>query len=98
MGEQRAETSSGNPLGHWRAVALTFISLSLPLLLPGFGWLYIFIPLPAFYYLVVEGEREGTKIVGKALLSAGILASLLHVLPLFLFAMTFLAVAFSLIV
>jgi len=96
MGERQAETSFGQPLAHWRAVALTLVSLVLPLLLPGFGWLYLFIPLPAFCFLVLCGERQGSKIVGTAMVLAAIGAALLQVFQIFLFTATFLAVAFSL--
>jgi len=96
MGEKIPESSFGEALYHWRAVALICFTLILPLSLPGFGWLYVFIPLPSFYYLVCRGEKEGGKLVGQGLIVSGIVAGLLKVFALFLFAATFLTVSFSL--
>jgi hypothetical protein len=96
MGEKIQESPFGKALYHWQAVVLICFTLILPLLLPGFGWLYVFIPLPSFYYLVCRGEKEGGKIVGQGLFFSGIVAGLLKVLALFLFAGTFLTISFSL--
>ncbi len=83
-------------LSQWQAVGLTFIALSMPLLLPGFGWLYAFVPLPAFYFLVVEGEEKGLQIISWAALLTGAGALIVHGLGFFLFTASFLAVSFSL--
>lgn len=96
------DKQKGNIIGrgllpHWQAVGLTFIALSLPLMMPGFGWLYALVPLPAFYFLVVEGEKKGLQIIGWAVLLTGAGALAVHGFGFFLFTVSFLAVPFSLV-
>jgi hypothetical protein len=96
-GDQQRENFVGRSwLSHWQAVGLTFIALAMPLLMPGFGWLYALVPLPAFYFLVIEGEKTGLEIIGWAVLLTGAGAIVVHGLGFFLFTASFLAVSFSL--
>jgi uncharacterized protein YybS (DUF2232 family) len=96
-GDQQRENFFGRGwLSHWQAVGLTFIALTMPLLIRGFGWLYAIVPLPAFYYLAVEGEKKGLQIIGWAVLLTGAGAIIAQGLGIFLFTASFLAVSFSL--
>ena len=70
------------------------------LLVPGFsgelGWVRIFVPLPAFYILVTEGEFAGSSLLIKSVLAAGLGALLLSTLQPFIYSVLFLPLAYIL--
>lgn len=94
--QHKKEFVGQGSLSDWQAVALTCIALTMPLLMPGFGWLYAFVPLPPFYFMVVKGQQKGLWIAGWAVLITGTAAVLLHGVGLFIFTASFLAVSVSL--
>lgn len=69
---------------------------SLPVLTGSLVWLCFLAPLPVFYYLISLGQIEGTKVIIKAAVIAGILAIIAQVMPVVIFSFSLIPVGFIL--
>lgn len=69
---------------------------SLPALTGSFVWLCFLAPLPVFYYLSSLGQDQGTKIIIRAAVAAGILAIISKVMPVLIFSLSMVPVGFIL--
>jgi len=70
--------------------------LFVPAITGELGWLRTFIPLPAFYILVTNGDARGSSILIKAVLAAGFGSILLGTLQAFFLSVLFLPLAYVL--
>ncbi|NOX80841.1 MAG: DUF2232 domain-containing protein [Deltaproteobacteria bacterium] len=69
----------------------------LPALIPGlFGWISGMMAIPVFYFLKVDGERQGGIEIRNSILLAGAGALVLQQLPVMLFSLTLIPLAYSL--
>lgn len=68
----------------------------LPALIPGlFGWTSGLLAIPVFYFLKVDGERQGGIEIRNSILLAGAGALVLQQLPVMLFSLTLIPLAYS---
>jgi uncharacterized protein YybS (DUF2232 family) len=90
----RAETSKqAEILG---AIAVTALVFTIPAVVAGLEWLHCLMPLPAFYFLRVYGQKRGAVIIACALGIAGGMTFLTGTLPGLLFSLPLLPVGFIL--
>ena len=78
------------------AIAVTALVFTVPAAFAGLEWLHCLMPLPAYYFLSVYGQRQGAIIVAWALGIAGGLTFWAGTLPGLLFSLTLLPVGFIL--
>ncbi|MEW6518773.1 MAG: DUF2232 domain-containing protein [Thermodesulfobacteriota bacterium] len=78
-----------------KGIALT-VFLLVPAVIGELSWMRIFVPLPAFYILVTDGELRGSSLLIKAILAAGLGALLLSALQAFFYSVLFLPLAYIL--
>ena len=60
------------------------------------SWVRIFVPLPAFYILVTDGEYRGSSLLIKSILAAGLGALFLGTLQAFFYSVLFLPLSYVL--
>jgi len=70
--------------------------LLVPAITGELSWMRIFVPLPAFYILVINGEDRGSSLLIKSILAAGLGALLLGILQAFVYSVLFLPLAYIL--
>ncbi len=76
---------------------LLAVAFLLPALVPGlFGWISGMLAIPVFYFLKVDGERQGGIEIRNSILLAGAGALALQQLPVMLFSLTLIPLAYSL--
>ncbi len=76
---------------------LLAVAFLLPALIPGlFGWISGMMAIPVFYFLKVDGERQGGIEIRNSILLAGVGALVLQQLPVMLFSLTLIPLAYSL--
>lgn len=76
---------------------LLAVAFLLPALIPGlFGWTGGMMAIPVFYFLKVDGERQGGIEIRNSILLAGAGALVLQQLPVMLFSLTLIPLAYSL--
>ncbi|VAW35832.1 hypothetical protein MNBD_DELTA04-742 [hydrothermal vent metagenome] len=76
---------------------LLAVAFLLPALIPGlFGWTSGMMAIPVFYFLKVDGERQGGIEIRNSILLAGAGALVLQQLPVMLFSLTLIPLAYSL--
>jgi len=78
-----------------KAILLTTF-LFVPAITGELSWMRIFVPLPAFYILVTNGETRGSSLLIKSILAAGLGALLLGILQDFFYSVLFLPLAYIL--
>jgi len=78
------------------AIAVTALVFAVPTFFAGLEWLHCLMPLPAYYYLSVYGQKQGTGIIAGALGLAAALTFWLGTLSGLLFSLTLLPVGFIL--
>ncbi len=86
---------SGGRFFNGPTILLVVIFL-LPALIPGlFGWTIGLLAIPVFYFLKVDGERQGGIEIRNSILLAGAGALVLQQLPIILFSLTMIPLAYS---
>ena len=78
------------------AIAVTTLVFTVPAAFAGLEWLYCLMPLPAYYFLSVYGQRQGAIIIAWALGLASGLTFWTGALPGLIFSLTLLPVGFIL--
>lgn len=78
------------------AIVVTALVFTVPAAFAGLEWLHCLMPLPAYYFLIVYGQRQGTIIITWALGLAGGMTFWAGTLPGLLFSLTLLPVGFIL--
>ncbi len=78
------------------AIAVTALIFTVSTVFAGLEWLHCLMPLPAYYFLSVYGQKHGTIIIAGALGIAGGITFWTGTLPGLLFSLTLLPVGFIL--
>lgn len=78
------------------AIAVTALVFTVPAVVVGLEWLHCLMPLPAYYFLGVYGQKQGAIIIALALAVAGGATFWMGTLPGLLFSLTLLPVGFIL--
>ncbi len=79
-----------------RAIAVTALVFTVPAAFVGLEWLHCLMPLPAYYFLSVYGQKRGAVIIAWALGIAGSITFWTGTLPGLLFSLTLLPIGFIL--
>ncbi len=78
------------------AIAVTALVFTVPAVFAGLEWLHCLMPLPAYYFLSVYGQKQGAIIIAWALGIAGGMTFWTGTMPGLLFSLTLLPVGFIL--
>lgn len=78
------------------AIAVTALVFTVPAVFVGLEWLHCLMPLPAYYFLSVYGQKRGAVIIAWALGIAGGITFWTGTLPGLLFSLTLLPIGFIL--
>jgi len=78
------------------AIAVTALVFTVPAAFTGLEWLHCLMPLPAYYFLSVYGQKQGAIIIAWALGLAGGMTFWSGTVPGLLFSLTILPVGFIL--
>lgn len=58
------------------AIVITALIFTVPAVFAGLGWLHCLMPLPAYYFLSIYGQKQGAAIIAGALGIAGVITLL----------------------
>lgn len=75
-----------------RAIAISALIFTVPTVSPGLEWLHCLMPLPAYYFLAMYGQKQGAVIIAWALGVAGAVTVWAGTIPGLLFSLSFLPV------
>ena len=78
------------------AIAVTALVFTVPAVFAGLEWLHCLMPLPAYYFLGVYGQKQGAIIIALAVALAGATTFWMGTLPGLLFSLTLLPIGFIL--